>query len=432
MPAEPLGAQDGLRRYNLSRVLGEVHRNGPISRSDLAARTNLNRSTVATLVGELHARGLVEEIKPRADEPRPPGRPSPLVQAHRNGVTVLACDIAVDTLRCAIIGIGGRVYAVDHIKRSRNRVSPHETMEDLTELADVVCARVPDSRLVAVGVGIVGAASQPDGIVQTAPNLGWYEVPLAELVAASLTFDVPVRVGNEANLGAIAEHARGAGAGVDHFLYLSSEIGLGAGIIVDGEPLVGADGYAGEAGHVPVNPLGQVCGCGARGCWETEVGERALLRAADLPVDGGVESLAALFRKAEAGNPQMLHALTEIGQWLGLGLVGLINLFNPRRIVLGGVFARGFPFLANAAEDTIARRCRMPARDLVQLVPARLGDHAVLLGAAELALGDVLSDPAIVDEPDGEVAEASLPPPIAVAGAAPQPVSPTRPTTPDP
>lgn len=393
MAQESIAAQDGLRSYNLGRVLGHVHRAGSVSRSDLATATGLNRSTIGTLVAELHGRGLVEEVKPPPGTDRTPGRPSPLVQAHGDGVTVLACDISVDSLSCAIFGLGGRLYATASVKRSRSRMSPAETLSDMAEVIEAVRPQVSGERLVAVGVGIPGVVSQPDGVVRIAPDLGWDDVPLAEMIRERFGLDVPIRISNDANLGAVAEHARGAGAGIDDFIYLSSEVGVGAGVIVDGQLLQGADGHAAEAGHMLVNPNGLICTCGGRGCWETEVGERALLRAAGMPMDGGVESLATLFRKAETGNPEMLYALTEVGRWLGLGLVTLISLFNPRKVILGGVYVRAFPFMASIAEETIARRCQLPSGGVVRLVPSPLAELAVLFGAAEIALADVLSDP---------------------------------------
>jgi predicted NBD/HSP70 family sugar kinase len=255
-------------------------------------------------------------------------------------------------------------------------------------------------------------------VVDVAPNLGWRDVPLAEMARQALRLRVPVGVHNEANLGAVAEHARGAGADLDDFVYVSSEVGLGAGIITGGRLLQGADGYAGEVGHLPVNPSGLVCACGARDCWETEVAEQAMLRARGLPVDGGAESLDVLFRRAELGNPHMLRALQEVGAWLGLGFVTLVNVFNPRKIVLGGVLARAFPFVAGVAEETIRRRCRLPAGEPVRLTPSPLGEHVVLYGAAEVAFEDVLSDPGALEEFDASSAP-TLPEPLSVAATSP-------------
>lgn len=388
--------QEAVRRTNLSRILGHVHRAGQISRSSLTACTGLNRSTVGTLVGELAARGLVEEVSPVGRGT--PGRPSPLVQVTETGFVALACDVEVDSLAVAVAGLGGRLIVRRERPRLRGRLSPEQTVADLVDLANEVLAsdEVAGRRVVGVGIAVVGLVRRDDGVVQLAPNLGWRDVPLAAMVDEGLGLGVPVAVGNEADLGALAEHTRGAGAGVDNMLFLSGEVGVGAGIIVGGRPLMGADGYAGEVGHMTVNPRGRPCACGSTGCWETEIAERALLREARRADTGGQEAVDALLREAAAGSPTALAALERVGSWLGIGLASLVNLFNPSRIVLGGLFARTYPYLATAVREELDRRALVPARRVVDIVSARLGDDSELIGAVELAFGPVLEDPSTI------------------------------------
>jgi len=209
-----------------------------------------------------------------------------------------------------------------------------------------------------------------------------------------LNLDLPVMVANEADLGALAEQRRGAAVGVDDVLYLSGEVGVGGGLIVDGRPLIGAAGYAGEVGHLPVNPAGGTCRCGAIGCWETEVGERALLLRAGRPRASGRTAVDAVIAEAEAGSAVALAALSETGEWLGIGLAGLVNLFNPSLVVLGGVFGRMAPFVAHDVEEALDRRALRAPREVVRVVPTSLGPDATLIGAAELAFEPFLVDPA--------------------------------------
>src|SRR5690606_8340626 len=119
----------------------------------------------------------------------------------------------------------------------------------------------------------------------------WRDVPLGERLSAALSLDVPVELANEADLGALAEHRRGAAMGADAVLYVTGEVGVGGNVLVNGQPLSGAAGYAGEIGHLFVNPDGRRCGCGAIGCWETEIGERAMLARAGRPRNGGREAV---------------------------------------------------------------------------------------------------------------------------------------------
>jgi predicted NBD/HSP70 family sugar kinase len=163
--------------------------------------------------------------------------------------------------------------------------------------------------------------------------------------------------------------------------------------MVGGRPLTGAVGYAGEIGHLPVNPAGAACRCGAVGCWETEIGERVLLARAGYPADTGRAGVDALLRDAAAGSPRVLAALDELGGWLAVGLGGLVNVLNPERIVLGGLHGRTYPFVRERLEMDLARHCLPSSRSLVSVAPAALGADAPLVGAAELAFAPLLSDP---------------------------------------
>jgi predicted NBD/HSP70 family sugar kinase len=226
-----------------------------------------------------------------------------------------------------------------------------------------------------------------------APNLRWRDVPFGERLIEALGLDVPVTVANEADLGALAEHLRGAAVGHEHVLFIAGDVGVGGGLIVDGRPLNGVAGYGGEIGHIPVNQSGKRCGCGAIGCWETEVGQGALLVRAGLPADGGRDALGAVLAEAAAGSPVAVAALDETGHWLGLGLAGLINLLNPELVVLGGRFGRIHPFVIDRLEEELDRHALAAPRALARIAPAKLGGDASLLGAAELAFEAILADP---------------------------------------
>jgi predicted NBD/HSP70 family sugar kinase len=227
-----------------------------------------------------------------------------------------------------------------------------------------------------------------------APNLGWRDVALGERLIESLETNLPIFVANEADLGALAEQRRGAAVGTNHVLFISGEVGVGGGLIVDGRPFTGLAGYAGEVGHMPVNPAGSVCRCGSVGCWETEVGERALLTRAGRQPDGGRAEVDAVLRDARSGSSVAIGAFNEVGRWLGVGLAGLVNVLNPELIVLGGQFGRIYPFVGTALRTELDRLALDASREIVRVVPATLGVDAPLLGAAELAFEPLLADPA--------------------------------------
>ena len=380
-----------VRRANLGAIVRGLHVHGPMSRSELVTATGLTRSAIRGLVGELAGAGLVTEAP--AIRLGTPGRPSPLVRLNPHGASVLAVEILVDSMAAAIVGLGGETLAEIRVDRPRGHLAVDSVVADLAGLTADLRSRVQDP-LIGVGVAVAGVVRRSDGLVSMAPNLGWVDVPLGAHLARALGTTIPIDVANDADLGALAEHRRGAAVGVDDVLYVSGEVGVGGGAITGGRPLTGVDGYGGEIGHMPVNPDGKPCRCGSTGCWETEVGEGALLTLAGLPADAGRDGVESVLRDAEAGSSAAVAALEHVGRWLGIGLAGLVNLLNPRLVVLGAMHGRIYPYVRTTLEAEIARRALPAPRAMVRIVPASLGADAPLLGAAELAFEPLLSDPA--------------------------------------
>jgi predicted NBD/HSP70 family sugar kinase len=389
-------AAEELRRHNLGAVLEPLHLSGPLSRSELTTLTGLNRSTVADLLGELTQLGLIEERA--AMVASGPGRPSPVVHARPEGAAVLAVELDVDSLAVATVGLGGHVYNRLRVARPRKRRSPEESIQDVARLAGPLLDALPAAHvLVGVGVAVAGITRRSDGYIPLAPNLGWRDIPLAAMLGAELALDVPVLAANEADLGALAEHRR-VSPGVSNLIYVSGEVGIGAGVIVDGKPMLGAAGFAGEAGHTLVNPAGGRCRCGKSGCWETEAGEAALFRRAGVGERGNLDELIA---RATAGDRVSLRAIAEVGRWLGIGIGDLINLFNTDLVVLGGLYHHLYGLLEPSVLEGVASRILDAPGAMATIARCGLGIDAPLIGAAELVLSGVIADPAGVGTREG-------------------------------
>jgi predicted NBD/HSP70 family sugar kinase len=391
-PRDSVGQRsETVRRSNLSAIVRELHLRGPLSRSDLVAHTGLTRSAIRGLIGELVAGGLVTEE--RSAPAGTPGRPSPLVRPEAHAAVVIALEINVDSLAVACVGFGGAIHHLARVDRPRTHVTVDEIVADLVALAAPILAATPQEEIVGIGVAVAGVVRRTDGIVRQAPNLGWQDEPLGARLAEVLP-PVPIAVANEADLGGLAEHRRGAAIDVDDVLYVMGEVGVGGNVIVGGQPLVGAAGYAGEIGHMVVNPEGSRCGCGSFGCWETEIGEGALLVRAGRSASGGREGVDELIAAAKAGEPRALESVAHVARWLGIGLASLINVLNPTLVVLGGVLERIHPLIADELDEVLDRRTLRASRELLRVTPGALGADGALLGAAELAFEPMLADPA--------------------------------------
>jgi predicted NBD/HSP70 family sugar kinase len=383
---------ESIHRANLSAIMRTLHEHGSRTRSELVLATGLTRSTIRLLVAELVVGGFATERPATLDGT--PGRPSPLVVLNPTGAVVIALEIAVDSLAAAVVGLGGEVAA--HIREALppERTSLDEVVTALAALAARVTTAIPaESQVIGYGVAVVGVVRRSDGMVSMAPNLGWRDQPLGERLAQVLEPRRPIIVANESDLAALAELRRGAGVGYDDLILIWGSVGVGGGIVVGGEALIGADGYSGEVGHIPVDPDGLPCRCGSNGCWETVVGSGALLRRAGQEPDSGAPSVDAVRRAAERGDPTAMAAFAETGRWLGIGLAGLINVLDPRLVLLGGRLAGSFPFVLSTLEAELDRRVQRAIRHLVKVIPATLGPDAPLLGAAELALDTLIDDP---------------------------------------
>ncbi|HEX8081669.1 MAG TPA: ROK family transcriptional regulator [Jatrophihabitans sp.] len=381
-----------IRRHNLSRLLRSIHQHGELTRADLTAAMGLNRSTIGALVSDLVALGLVTEFVPSGGDRA--GRPSHLVAPRPDGPYVLAVDVAVERIVTAAVGLGGTVHErrdtpIDGADRLPRAVVG-QIVADAAWLAD----RLPGSQgPVGVGVSIPGTVRRRDGFVEHAPNLDWRAVPFAELLAARMPNQLDVQAGNDADLGAVAEHQRGVAIGYDHMVYLNGSVGVGSGIIAEGNQLHGVGGYAGEIGHMTINPDGPPCHCGSTGCIETYIGEHALLRAAGVTDRHGPQAVAAVFEAAATGEERAAAAVRTVALWLGRSLANVVNCFNPQAIVVGGSLAEVVRLDRATVEGELDRRAMAAARAGVQVLLPGLDQDSALIGAAELAFQTLLTSP---------------------------------------
>ncbi|WP_454199396.1 ROK family protein [Nocardia sp. Marseille-Q1738] len=381
-----------IRTRNLATLLRHVHRDGAVSRATLAERMGLNRSTILALTTDLAAAGLVSEELP--GQTGRAGRPSLVVRPRERGVYVVALDVGADRLAAARVGLGGTVLDRSETARPSGAFDPDDVIAALVGMARaMIDAAAADSVCVGVGVAFCGMVREEDGVVRYGPNIGWVDVAFGAKMTEELDLGLRVAVGNNANLGALAERERGVGEGLANLIYLHGDVGIGGGIIMNGELLGGEGGYCGEVGHMIVNPRGRPCACGSRGCFEAETGELGLISAAGRTDPPGQAAVEEIVEAAARGDAAARDALHQVGEWLGYGVANLVNIFNPSMVVFGGVLRE--IYLASAAQvrSRVAVNGLQAVRERVRLRTSALGGDATLIGAAELAFTDVLTDP---------------------------------------
>lgn len=395
-----------VRRSNLSLILQEVRRESR-SRARLAVNTGLTKATVSNLVSELASRDLVRVREPTLDGSI--GRPSQLVELVPGRVLGLGLEINVDYVAAVVVDLAGDRVASERRPVDVKALSIIAAVAELASLADDVAGRVlstePGALLAGIGVAVPGLVDVSHGVVREAPNLGWIDVELRCALASRLSREgTAVLIDNDANLAALAEHRQSEMEGVEELLYLTGEVGIGGGVITGGRQLRGACGYAGEVGHMALDPdADSICGCGRRGCWETQCGLAAFLAAAADPTDPVRDlsldldgRLDLIIERARCQDPRTIEALTLVGEKLGIGASVLVNVMNTQVLVLGGYFARLGEFLLGPMLSQMYRRVIADRLGGCRIHLSRLGFNAAATGAALVVIEQMLADPLAV------------------------------------
>ncbi|MEU4219260.1 ROK family protein [Actinoplanes sp. NPDC026623] len=373
--------QSSVRAHNLALVLQTVaNSTDPISRASVAGATGLTRATVSALVDDLVTGALLTEVEPA---PRSgAGRPAFGLTLAPDGPAGLGLEINVDYRAACVVDLAGTVRHRLVEPGDQRLTDPGTAVAALGRLAARARTLAEADGLTVAGAALaVPGLVTAHGVVRIAPNLGWQDVAVGDLLG-----DPEITVDNEANLAALSELGT-AGLPRD-FVYISGEIGIGAGIVLDGALYRGTRGWSGEIGHIPINPDGPACRCGARGCLEQYAGQEAVLRAA------GVSTVEALASAAAGGESTALTALGAAGGALGVAVAAVVNLLDVRTIVLGGSYASLLPWLHDPIAAEADRRVLTAAWSPVRLHAATLGADAAMRGAAGSVVRALLDDPA--------------------------------------
>ena len=310
---------------------------------------------------------------------------------------------------CIAMDVGGTRTRVALVDRAGNVVQREgggtqalagadEALERISSFIEILMTRTGDRRVIGIGASLAGPVDPVTGTLYAPPNLpGWDGFS----PGAGLTprFGLPVWAANDATLGAVGEHAYGAGQGLDNLVYLTVSTGIGGGVMADGEPLMGARGYAAELGHMVIDRNGPPCSCGGRGCLESLASGTSMARFAREGLARGEGSLLAemadgdpsrvtsalVVDAAVRGDPLAANIMRKFVEDLGLGLANLMHIFDPDLIVLGGGVSRSFDDYAEALLAATRLHTMANLRDKVNVTATALGDDAPLLGAARMA-----------------------------------------------
>ena len=388
-PLDPLGANQTLaRRHNSSAILNLLRQNGPNSRAWLATRTSLTRSSVGRIVDDLCSENLVREVELA---PRRMGRPGMLLELNPEGGSAIGMEIGVNFISILLTDFSAKMIWRERVSLP-DEASAEEYLSRAEQLAhqasDLAAAR--HYRQMGIGIGVWGLVDYEKGVIRFAPNLMWHDIPLKEKWEAA--FGVPVYIENDANACALGEYYFGAGKGIEDFIYISMDIGVGGGIIAGGKLFRGSSGYAGEIGHMSIDLHGKPCRCGKVGCLETMVGRRIIIKQYQNLTDAGELTLEEIIQRARSGDSIARSIFEEVAGILGLGIGNLINIFNPQRIILGWSIGQAYDLLLPTLVKSIRQNSMLDQMGKLDVVPFMNGADDCLLGCVALVMDEIIRE----------------------------------------
>ncbi len=393
MPIHPRGNRKLIQAINRSAVLNVIKTHGPISRTEVAKRTGLSAATVSGITANLIDNGLVLE-KEVGDSSG--GRRPILLVLNPHGGFVVGLKLAEDRITGALTDLEANVI----VKLTRELRDHHidQVVNTIEQIVNHFLSEgnILEEQFLGVGIGLAGIIDSAAGTLRYSPIFGWHDVPLGELLESKL--QVPIYIDNDVNTLTITEQWFGKGQGIDNFLTITIGRGVGMGIVVNGQIYHGGKGGAGEFGHTVVEPDGQLCECGKRGCLETYVADPALMRLAGeaikrQEISGKIVKMDDLLKKARFGDPGAVRIFTRAGEVLGLGVSNLINVLSPDLIIISGEGVRAGDLLFNPMYESIERNVMTDLASDTEVQIDAWDDDAWARGAAGLVLRQLFESP---------------------------------------
>jgi glucokinase-like ROK family protein len=399
-----------VRELNLSSVLRLIYSEAPLSRAQLATRTGLNKSTISSLVEDLLDRKLIHETGINYVGT---GRPATQLEINSNVGAVVGVELGVDFVAAVLGDFRGKILGRKQINADP-AASQDKTFSQAQTLIDEMIVESHNIGLPVLGLSfsIPGTVDLDKGVLIFAPNLQWHNVPFRKLFSGSTGLKVFIE--NDANAAAIAEHLFGVAQHLKDFIFVFAGVGLGGGLFLNGQLYRGKGGYAGEIGHTSImaEPLQKPCHCGNLGCWETyanqlSVVERiefrmktkrsdlisTLMKEQDTPL-----SISIILQAAQAGDPDALECLAEAGVAMGNGIAGLVNIFNPEKIILGGPFSMAGDYLLPSIRQSVDKHAMHEIVIQTEINISAFGPDASLIGAVAVVVDDILANPTHVEK----------------------------------
>jgi Transcriptional regulator/sugar kinase len=384
----PRGNRDLIRGINRSILLNAIKTQGAISRADLAHKSGLSPATVTSITGDLIEEGLVFE-KETGDSNG--GRPPILLALNPRGGFVVGVKLMENHAVAALTDLNATVLVKETVEFKEEKLEV--VIDSLVALVNRLIHQgdIRKKQLLGVGVGLAGVVDSSLGILRQSPFFGWKDTPLRDLLQTKLR--VPVYIDNDVNTLTLGEKWLGNGLPVDNFVVITVGRGIGMGIVINGQIYRGKSGGAGEFGHVVVDPEGPLCDCGKHGCLESYLSDRALLATARKEVSPDVADFDDLLQRANAGNAAAALVLTHAGSLLGQEIANLVNILDPKLILISGEGVRMGEIFFSALRAAFRKHVMPGLLEDTEIRVIPWGDDVWARAAASVVIGELFNSP---------------------------------------
>jgi glucokinase-like ROK family protein len=388
-----------MRAINRFKILHTIRAHKLISRVDITKSTGLSQATVTGITASLIDEGLLLEKKPGESDG---GRPPILIALNPDGAYAVGVYLSISQINVVIINLEATILASYEMPLRKQNYAPEAIADKIVQAVQECMWQANFSRneISGIGIGLPGLVAPHTGLIRFLPNYQWEKVNLRDMVQKKI--DHPTYIENSANSLTLAEQWFGEGRGVDNFIVVTLEYGVGMGIIINGQLYRGHKGTAGEFGHTTVDPDGPLCRCGKKGCIEAIVGNNAILREAEAavqkdewkPNNPDDITLEEVILAARQEAPYLRNIFSQAGRVLGIGLSNLIRIFNPAKIIISGRGVKAGDLLFDSMYKTIPQHISSRTNGDTEIVIKSWNQNAYARGSGTVVLQEIYKSPA--------------------------------------
>jgi glucokinase-like ROK family protein len=388
-----------IRAINRFKILQTIRDHKLISRVDITKTTGLSQATVTGITASLIDEGLLLEKRPGASEG---GRPPILIALNPDGAYAVGVYLSISQINVVIIDLEATIRASYEMPLEKQNYAPEAIADKIVQAVQECMWQANFSRnqISGIGIALPGFVDSQTGLIRFLPDYQWEKVNLRDLVHKNI--DHPTYIENSANSLTLAEQWFGEGRGVDNFIVVTLEYGVGMGIMINGQLYRGHKGTAGELGHTTIETDGPLCLCGKKGCIEAIVGNNAILREAEAAAQKaewkpnnltGI-TIEEVILAAREGAPCLRNIFARAGRVLAIGLSNLIRIFNPAKIIISGRGVNAGDLLFDSMYNTIPQYISSRTNADTEIVIKSWDQNAYARGSGTVVLQEIFKSPA--------------------------------------